>query len=98
MGRYLYDSVGELRWKWCDEVVLNICLFKQIIINYSFLFQLRMSLSKPVYNFLGFYFQQLHTNPVITKSITRLVREMLIVSGIRHKLFDCQDFFFFSYF
>jgi hypothetical protein len=32
-----------------------------------------MSLSKPIYNFLGFYFQQLHTNPIRTKSITRLV-------------------------
>ncbi|PSN50233.1 hypothetical protein C0J52_02388 [Blattella germanica] len=32
-----------------------------------------MALSKPVYNFLGFYFQQLHTNPVKTKSITSCV-------------------------
>ncbi|KDR20079.1 Peroxisomal membrane protein 2 [Zootermopsis nevadensis] len=32
-----------------------------------------MSLSKPVFNFLGFYFEQLHTNPVKTKSITSCV-------------------------
>lgn len=32
-----------------------------------------MSLSKPIYNVLGFYFQQLHTNPVRTKSITSCV-------------------------
>lgn len=32
-----------------------------------------MSLSKPLYNALGFYFQQLHTNPVRTKSVTSCV-------------------------
>ncbi|XP_069673609.1 peroxisomal membrane protein 2 [Periplaneta americana] len=29
-----------------------------------------MALSKPVYNFLGFYFQQLYEHPVRTKSVT----------------------------
>ncbi|CRL02884.1 CLUMA_CG015781, isoform A [Clunio marinus] len=32
-----------------------------------------MSLSKPVYNFLGFYFEQLFNNPIRTKSITSSV-------------------------
>jgi len=54
-----------------------------------------MSLSKPVYNFLGFYFQQLHTNPVVTKSITRLVSKTLIVTGIRLTLFYSVQIFFF---
>lgn len=30
-----------------------------------------MALSKPIYSFLGFYFEQLFNNPIRTKSITR---------------------------
>lgn len=32
-----------------------------------------MALSKPIYNLLGIYFEKLHTNPVLTKSITAAV-------------------------
>lgn len=32
-----------------------------------------MALSRPIYNFLGLYFEKLHTNPVWTKSLTAAV-------------------------
>lgn len=32
-----------------------------------------MALTKPVYNFLGFYFENLHSHPLLTKSITSAI-------------------------